>query len=87
MNGLGRSHYNRADTDNGTRSHRAQQPDFACVHCRSFAPEPVTPQGINRMAVAEYSIASPVTAPGKAVPQTRPENASDLGRVYRVTTR
>jgi hypothetical protein len=87
MNGLSCSHYNGADSDDGTGHDRTEKPDFACVHCRSFAPEPVTPQGINRMAVAEYSIASPVTAPGKAVPQTRPENASDLGRVYRVTTR
>jgi len=65
MNGLGRSHYDRADTNNGTCNHRTQQPDFACVHCRSFAPEPVTPEGINRMAAAEYSIASAAVAPAK----------------------
>ena len=43
MNGLSCSHYDSADTDDGTGRDRAEKPDLTCVHCYSFNPEGVTP--------------------------------------------
>ena len=43
MSRLGCSHYDGADTDDGTRHDRAQEPDFTCVHYCSFNPDCITP--------------------------------------------
>ena len=58
MNGLSCSRYHSADTDDGTGRDRAEKPDLTCVHCYSFNPEGVTPPLVNRMTIAEYSLAS-----------------------------
>jgi hypothetical protein len=66
MNGLSCSHDNGADTDDGTGHDRTEKPDLTCVHCVSSNPEGVTPPlRFNRIAAAEYSIASAAVAPAK----------------------
>jgi hypothetical protein len=68
MSRLGCSHYDGADTDDGTRHDRAQKPDFTCVHCCSFNPDCITP--LEWIEWRSRNIPSrPVTASGKAVGQ------------------
>jgi hypothetical protein len=46
MNGLSCSHYNGADSDDGTGHDRTEKPDLTCVHCISSNPEGVTPHAV-----------------------------------------
>jgi hypothetical protein len=45
MDGLSCSHYDGADSDDGTGHDRTEKPDLTCVHCISSNPEGVTPLG------------------------------------------
>jgi len=86
MNRLGCSHYDGAYTDDGTRHDRAQKPDFTCVHCCSFNPDCITPLIWIEWRSRNIPL-RPCRRARQRLPQTQLQNVSDLGRVYRVTTR